>query len=629
MLEVSLLGPTEARLSGRTVSLTPLERNVLAILALSRNAVVSTERIIELLWCDRHPAAPRSRVQGLVSALRRKVGAALATRHPGYVLEASGAATDLDAMQALVRRARAAATARDTARDLRAALGLWRGEPLDGVTAPGTEVERVRLAELRVGLHEELFEAELALEPPAGLAGVTDLVGEISALLAANPLRERLAGQLMRALQRAGRAADALHVYEALRRHLADELGSDPCPDLRALHAAILRGDAWTDPLAAAAPASAAGAMASAAAVWPLPAAWPSPAPEPAPAPAGPRPPATLPPGVGHFTGREEDLKALGDAVARPTREPRIVLVSGLGGLGKTALVVHWAHGAAGAFPDGQIYVDLHGGALPALDALAAVLTALGAGRDELPDDLDGRTAQYRARLNGRRVLIVADDAGAVEQLLPLVPPTAAGQLVVTSRRRLPALAAHHAVEAQPIEPLTEAATRELLERICGRELRRRDPAAERLVRWCGGYPLAVRTAGLRLAARPGQSLEGFVDELADEPRSVPAALAPALDSARAALSPAAAHLFGRLGRERLATVAIDRTAAATDRSVRRVRQLLDELVAVNLLAESGPGGYHLHDLVLRYARECGAELVDRDAVDEWMRRRVQLRTAS
>src|SRR3954469_2209249 len=121
MLEVSLLGPTEARVSGRTVSLTPLERNVLAILALSRNAVVSTDRIIELLWSDRHPAAPRSRVQGLVSALRRKVGDALTTRHPGYVLEAAGAATDLDTMHTLVRRARCAETAAGTARDLRAA----------------------------------------------------------------------------------------------------------------------------------------------------------------------------------------------------------------------------------------------------------------------------------------------------------------------------------------------------------------------------------------------------------------------------------------------------------------------------------------------------------------------------
>ncbi|MFG2041122.1 BTAD domain-containing putative transcriptional regulator [Dactylosporangium sp. NPDC048998] len=660
MLEISLLGPTEARLSGRTVSLSPLERNVLAILALSRNAVVSTERIIELLWGDRHPAAPRSRVQGLVSGLRRKVGAALATRPPGYVLEASGATTDLDAMQALVRRARRATTAADTARELRAALDLWRGDPLDGVTAPGAEVERVRLAELRIGLYEELFEAELATDPRADLAGVADLVGEVSALLAANPLRERLAGQLMRALLRAGRQADALHVYEALRHRLAEELGSDPCAELRALHAAILRGearsmgasmstapapDAWLDAVAASAPAATAGSMASAAAVWLAHApdvepaqpprshtAWPPGLPS---APPGAlRPPATLPASVGHFTGRDESLKALTDAVTRPADEPRVVLVSGLGGLGKTALVVKWAHGAAGDFPDGQIFVDLHGGALSPIGALGAVLTALGAGRDELPDGLDERTAQYRAHLNGRRVLIVADDAGSVEQLLPLVPPTAAGQLVVTSRLRLPALAAHHAVEVLPMDPLTAEATRELLERTSGRELRHHDPAAERLVRWCGGYPLAVRTAGLRLAARPGQSLEWFVDELADgaeppfEGRSVPAALAPALDSARAALSPAAAHLFGRLGLQRGAAIAVDRSMAATDRAVRRVRQLLDELVAVNLLAESGPGGYRFHDLVLRYARECGAELVDRDAVDEWMRHRMRVGTA-
>nr|BFE57083.1 hypothetical protein GCM10020063_016090 [Dactylosporangium thailandense] len=677
MLEISLLGPTEARVSGRTVSLSPLERNVLAILALSRNAVVSTERIIELLWSDRHPAAPRSRVQGLVSALRRKVGATLATRHPGYVLEAAGAATDLDAMHALVRRARRGATVADTARDLRAALALWRGDPLDGVTAPGAEVERVRLAELRIGLFEELFEAELALGPPAGLAGVADLVGEIGGLLAANPLRERLAGQLMRALLRAGRQADALHVYEALRRRLADELGGDPGPELRGLHAAILRGEvgaprveAWADAITAYAPAPAAGSMGSALAVGL----------ERAPDPFAPRiadaalpgalaagsfttaagamrAPATLPASVGHFTGRDEALKALTDAVTRPADEPRVVLVSGLGGLGKTALVVKWAHGAAGDFPDGQIYVDLHGGALTPLAALGAVLTALGAGRDELPEGLDERTARYRAHLNGRRVLIVADDAGSVEQLLPLVPPTTDGQLVVTSRLRLPALAAHHEVEVLPMDPLTGEATRELLERIAGREMRRGDPAAGRLVRWCGGYPLAVRTAGLRLAGRPGQSLDAFAEDLAggehdddafggsldvvrrgarrgdgapgDGPRDglggpagVPRVLAPALASAHAALSPAAAHLFGRLGLDRGASIAVDRSMATTDRALRRVRQLLDELVSVNLLTESGPGGYRFHDLVLRYARECGAELVDRDAVDEWMRRR-------
>jgi hypothetical protein len=433
----------------------------------------------------------------------------------------------------------------------------------------------------------------------------------------------------MRALLRSGRQADALHVYEALRRRLADELGSDPGPHLRGLHAAILRGearrDAWSDAVTAYAPSPTAGSMGSALAVGLERA--PEPGPLPAPVGAG-RAPTTLPAGVGHFTGRDEALKTLADAVTRPADEPRIVLVSGLGGLGKSALVVKWAHGAAGDFPDGQIYVDLHGGALAPLDALGAVLSALGAARGELPEGLDERTARYRAHLNGRRVLIVADDAGSVGQLLPLVPPTADGQLVVTSRLRLPALAAHHEVEVLPIDPLTGEATRELLERIAGRELRRGDPASGRLVRWCGGYPLAVRTAGLRLAGRPGQSLDGFVDELAGGPGGVPDELGAALGSAHAALSPAAAHLFGRLGLHRGASIAVDRTMVAADRSMRRVRQLLDELVSVNLLAESGPGGYRFHDLVLRYARECGAELVDRDAVDEWMRHRGPMITA-
>src|SRR4029453_8993325 len=196
MLEVLLLGPIEALVSDQTVSLSPLERNVLAILALSRNAVVSTERIIELLWNGRHPAAPRSRVQGIVSALRRKTGGAVITRYPGYVLDGAWTRTDLDRMHARVQLARQAESVGETARHLREALELWRGDPLDGVSAPGADVDRIRLTELRVNLLEELFEAELAL------GHHTALVAEIPALLAAHPLRERLAGQLMQALFR-------------------------------------------------------------------------------------------------------------------------------------------------------------------------------------------------------------------------------------------------------------------------------------------------------------------------------------------------------------------------------------------------------------------------------------------
>jgi DNA-binding SARP family transcriptional activator len=584
MLDVLLLGPTEVRVSGTGIALSPLERNLLAVLALVKGTVVSTERIIESLWADRPPAAPRSRVQGLISTLRRKVGSALVTRHPGYVLEAGPTRVDLDECEELARQARAAPDRAEAARHLRRALDLWRGEPLDGVSAPGVEVDRVRLAELRLGLREEWFEAQLELGRHA------EIVAELTAAVSAHPLRERLAGQLMVALYRAHRQADALRVYQALRERLADELGSDPSADLRALHGTILRGD---PPGSAVEPGSA------------------------GPEPAEVRP-AQLPASVGHFTGRDTELSALTRALNRPADEPRVLLVSGAGGIGKTALVVRWAHLVADRFPDGQIFVDLHGraraGTVSAREALGMALGALGVARRELPDSTDERAALYRTLLSGRRVLVTADDADALDQLLALVPPTTTSLLVATSRRRLVALAAHHAVQALSVEPMSLAATRELLARIIGAQ-RLREPAAARVVQWCGGWPLATRLAGTRLAARPGQSLASFIEELDDlsdvefddDPRSVRSALA----SAYARLSPPAAHLFARLGLQRAASVSLAELARADEPSPRRLRRLLDELLAVHLVVEDGPDRYRVHEVVRRFARQCAADMFD------------------
>ncbi|MFD0822910.1 NB-ARC domain-containing protein, partial [Micromonospora zhanjiangensis] len=336
-----------------------------------------------------------------------------------------------------------------------------------------------------------------------------------------------------------------------------------------------------------------------------------------------------LPAGVGHFTGRDGELRALDRAATGHHDEPRVLIVSGLGGLGKTALVVRWARSVAHRFTDGQIFVDLHGQdpvrTLSGRAALGAVLVALGVPRGDLPDGLDERQAIYRTLVSGRRVLIVADDARTADQLLPLVPPTGASQLVATSRLRLAELAAHHAVHALPLAPLDPRATHDLLERIVGAE-RLRDPAASRVVNWCGGYPLAIRLVGSKLAARPGQELASFADELVESAddllvgdlRSVHAALA----SAHRSLSPAAAHLFGRLGLDPNSARCIHTTVPTADASARRVRRLIDELIAVNLVAEAGPDCYRFHDLVYRFARARGAELVDQDLVDEWMRHR-------
>ncbi|MCA2220745.1 AfsR/SARP family transcriptional regulator [Nonomuraea aurantiaca] len=592
-MEITLLGATEARVSGVSVSLSPLERNLLAVLALSKGTVISTDRLIDCLWGDRPPATPRSRVQGLVSSLRRKIGGALVTRHPGYLLEADEIAVDLDECEDLARQARLADSPAQAAQYLREALALWRGEPLDGVSAPGTEFDRVRLEELRLALLEERYAVDLEL------GHHVDLVAELTAAVSAHPLRERLAGLLMLALYRCNRQADSLKVYQALRDRLAEELGSDPCAHVREVHAMILRGDEGTaarDPASATPPKT--GTVSR---------------------------PAQLPAGVGHFTGRETELTQLTRVIAETGNESRVLMVSGAGGLGKTALVVQWAHTVADRFPDGQIFVDLHGQvplqALSPRDALGAALGALGVPKADIPVSADERAALYRTLISGRRMLVVADDAGGLEQMLPLVPPAATSQLVATSRRRL-AVAAHHAAQAVTVKPMTPQNSRDLLARIVGAE-RLRDPAAAELVRWCGGWPLAIRIAGTRLAARPWQPLSLFVEELDDmsdltldgDPRSVRAALA----GAHMGLSPAAAHLFGRLGLNRTASIHLNDDIPGSSR--RRVRRLLDELAAVHLIAEVGQDRYLIHEVVRRFARQCATEMADRDSVDDWMRR--------
>ncbi|MBG6134793.1 AfsR/SARP family transcriptional regulator [Longispora fulva] len=593
------------------MALAPLERNLLTILALSARTVLSTERIIDGLWGDRPPAAPRSRVQGLVSTLRRKLGDVLVTRHPGYVLDLAPDACDLGRCEDLARRARSAGSPAETADLLGRALGLWRGEPLDGVNAPGADADRARLTELRVGLLEERFEAGL------GLGAHTELVAELTAAVAAHPLRERLAGQLMLALYRCNRQADALRAYQALREQLAEELGADPCSDLRDLHATILRGGqvagagpgrerAVLDGSAEHAPAGEVARV------------------EPSRVVEEHRP-AQMPASVGHFTGRRADLGELTAALPGPDDEPRVLVVSGAGGLGKTALVVRWAHSVADRFPDGQIFVDLRGGgqaeALSPGTALGAVLLALGVAVEQLPVSSEERATLYRTLVHDRRVLLVADDVGSVAQLLPLVPPTPGSLVVATSRRRLTALTAHHAVRTLAIEPLDPGAAYELLCGIVGPERLRGEDATE-VVELCGGWPLALRLAGATLAARSRQTLSSFADELrervdvlsvADDPRTVRAALADAHDS----LGPAAGRLFAQLGLVPGSSVCLQLAAAAAGTSVLRARGLLDELISANLVVETGPDRYWFHDMIWRYARRCGAALTDRAVVED------------
>jgi Bacterial transcriptional activator domain len=283
-----------------------------------------------------------------------------------------------------------------------------------------------RLEQLRLQALEDGAEADLRL-------GRQDrLIPELRELAAQHPVRERFHGQLMEALARAGRQAEALEAYRQARRVLVAELGIEPGPQLRLLHQQILNGDP-----ALAAPPNGPGGPPQA----------PAPAADPASSPAGV--PRELPGTAAHFTGREGELAVLAGLLDRGGEQtPGTVVISAIGGtagVGKTALAVHWAHQVADRFPDGQLYVNLRGydpGQLvPAADALAGFLRALGVPGPDIPPEPDERAARYRSLLAGRRMLVVLDNAGSVEQVRLLLPGTPACVTVVTSRDSLPCAA--------------------------------------------------------------------------------------------------------------------------------------------------------------------------------------------
>jgi DNA-binding SARP family transcriptional activator len=246
-MEFRILGPLEVREDGRIVLLGGTkQRAVLALLVLNANRVVSTDRLIDHVWGDDPPATAVTALQGHVSALRKALGSdVITTRQPGYVLHADPAQIDIGRFDELRAEARAALAEGDpgaAAGKLRAALALWRGEALaDIVFEPFAQEESARLEDLRLATLEDRIEADLVLGRDA------ELVSELEGLVAANPLRERLRAQLMLALYRSGRQAEALDAYGRARQRFVSELGIEPGPVLRDLERRILAQDPTLD----------------------------------------------------------------------------------------------------------------------------------------------------------------------------------------------------------------------------------------------------------------------------------------------------------------------------------------------------------------------------------------------
>ena len=517
MMRFRLLGPVEVRAGEDWRGIgAPKWRSVLAALLIHPGQIVSADTLIGELWRDEPPARAANLVSIYVLRLRRLMddpdGHLLVTRAPGYLLRVAGDDTDALLFEAMVRDGRRAFAAGDpegAARRLTEALGLWYGRPLADVPpTPLVEAEAERLSELRLGADELRITAELAL------GGHDQAVAEVRRLLADHPLREGLWLLLMRALDGAGRHAEALEAYGQARDAISGQLGVDPGAELRQLHADLLAKDTAASPVGV----ISAGTLSPPA----------EPAPEPRPARGTKRAasgPAQLPADIADFTGRDEQVKRLSDLLsgAGATGDPgavRIAVVAGSGGLGKTSLAVHAAHRVRRRFPDGQLYVDLLGAtAAPLLpgDVLARFLRDLGVDGRDIPVDEDERAARYRTTLAHRRMLVVLDNARDAAQVRPLLPGSASSAVLVTTRSRMPDLASTKLVD---LNVLDDDEALKLFVKVVGEERAAAEPeATAELLDACAGLPLAIRICAARLVTRSGWTIRAMAGRLTDEHR--------------------------------------------------------------------------------------------------------------
>ena len=607
-----VLGPLQviADDSGESGSvLAARQRVLLAVLLWRANQSVPADELAELVWNGTPPTGGPEAVRALMMRLRRRLhplaAARILTRSPGYAIEIVGGELDASRFETLTRQAGAAIRAGQQAQAAQTAaeaLGLWRGEPLADVPSqllrdlwvPYLDQLRMQALDWRIegDLHDGRHE---------------QLVPELRNLTARHPLREHLHSQLMLALYRCGRQAEALEVYRRARRMLVDELAIEPGPVLRRLHQQILAGD----PVLAVSPAASEGAS-----LVPVPLADPDGFPV--------RVPRQLPGTVAQFTGRLTELARLSELLDQAGEQAAgtvvISAIGGTAGVGKTALAVYWAHQVAERFPDGQLYVNLRGydpdQLVPAAEALAGFLRALGVPGADIPPGTEDRAARFRSVVAGRRLLVVVDNARSVEQVRPLLPGTTDCVTMVTSRDSLAGLVARDGAVRLDLDLLSAAEAVSMLRALIGERAIADPVATQDLAAQCSRLPLALRVAAELAAARPAVPLAGLVGELADQQQRLD--LLDAAGDSRTAvrtvfswscrnLDPAAARLFRLLSLHPGRDVECYAAAALTDMTVRQAERALDTLTRVHLTQHTGPGRYGMHDLLRAYARELAA----------------------
>ncbi|GGK81494.1 hypothetical protein GCM10012284_14420 [Mangrovihabitans endophyticus] len=489
-----LLGPLEVRVGEKVAPIrSPKHRILLAALLLDAGRQVRTGRLVEAVWGSGPPDHPHkalqihiTRLRSILDTLSPGSAAAIVTCSDGYLIDVAAGQLDLLRFRRRLREADRAAQAGDAVREattLAGALAEWRGDPLAdvpsellrGAALPWLEEQRLRALERRLDVDLRLGRHAAA-------------VSELVALTGAYPLRERLWELLLTALAADDRRSDALTAYEELRRRLIHELGIEPNDELQRLHVNILTGGRTST----------------------------------ADTPAGRTPvPRQLPPDVRGFTGRHAQMTRLNGLIARLDHAggPTLIVIAGTAGVGKTALAVRWARRVADTFPDGQVYLNLRGyhpgQPVTTAQALNRMLRALGVPDAELPSDRDEQISTYRSLMDGRRMLLVLDNARSSHQVRALLPGAPGSLVVVTSRDQLIGLVAAEGAELLTLEALSTVEAHAMLaERLGTTRLAAAPDATADIIAGCARLPLALALIAASAATRPEPSLDTLAREL-------------------------------------------------------------------------------------------------------------------
>jgi DNA-binding SARP family transcriptional activator/tetratricopeptide (TPR) repeat protein len=588
-VEFRVLGTVDACHEGEFVDLGHARQQcVLAALLVDANHPITVDQLVDRVWGDVPPQRGRRVLHGYLSRLRSVLAVSatvsIERRVGGYVLHVDEDMVDLHRFRVSAARARATDDDEHAVALFDQALRLWRGDAFAGLDTKW-------LAAVRSGLDAERHACRLDRTEVALRRGHhARLVPDLTALASRYPLDERLAGQLMLALYRSDRPADALRHYQRVRTALADELGVDPSPSLRQLHQQILTADSR------------------------LTGRPTTPTPVRSPVPR------QLPAAPTSFTGRDHELAALTTSMAKAADENRVALcaITGTGGIGKTSLALHWAHQHIDEFPDGQLFVDLQGFSpadhpMPPTVALRAFLHALDVDPDRMPSDPHARAALFRSVVAGRRLLIVLDNAADTVPVIPLLPGSPTCAVLITSRRHLTALVARHGSHQFPIGALTDAeAHRMLVARLGAARIAVEPEAARELLAYCAGLPLALSIVAGRAHAAPEVPLADLAAELRDattrldalDDDDATASLPSVLSWSLRALTDVRTTVFGLLGIAPGPEISLAAAAGLAGLPTARTAEELRALERASLLDRAPSGRYRMHNLVRLHARD-------------------------